>query len=140
MRSQAGRSDGRAFLIEGLGLGAVDEALENDGAIADAGEGAGGDREVVADEIQLGDFGLFGEIQLVGMGDADLVAVEGEDLGIVVLLAHKIRLHRPILSRRDKISSKTATKFFVLESPCPARTRILQGLRMEQEFFPPRLA
>ena len=52
---------GRALLIEGVALGAVDEALEHDRAIADAGERAGRDREVVADEIELGELGLHSE-------------------------------------------------------------------------------
>ncbi len=51
----SGSIGGRALLVEGLALGAVDEALENDGPVADAGEGARRDRQVVADEIELGE-------------------------------------------------------------------------------------
>ena len=36
VRSQSGRFVGRALLVEGLALGAVDEALQHDRAIADA--------------------------------------------------------------------------------------------------------
>ncbi len=37
-----------ALLIEGGLVGAVDEAFQNDGAIADTGERTGGNREVIA--------------------------------------------------------------------------------------------
>ena len=53
VRSHAGRSVGRALLIERLAFGAVDEALEHDRAIADSGERARRDREVVAHEVEL---------------------------------------------------------------------------------------
>ena len=44
---------GRALLIERLALGAVDEALEHDGPVADAGDRAVRDRQVVADDVEL---------------------------------------------------------------------------------------
>ena len=47
---------GRALLVERLALGAVDEALEHDRPIADAGERARRDRQVVADEVELESF------------------------------------------------------------------------------------
>ena len=63
-------------MVEGFGFGAVDEALEDDGAIDDGGEGAGGDREVIADEVDFGEVGFAGEVGLIGMGDADLAAFD----------------------------------------------------------------
>ena len=39
-----------------------------------------GDGEVVADEVELGDAGI-GEEDLAGVGDGDLVPVEGQGLG-----------------------------------------------------------
>ena len=43
----------RALLIEGFGLRAVDESLENDGPILNALQRSRGDREVILDEIQF---------------------------------------------------------------------------------------
>ena len=43
----------RALLIEWLALGAVDEALEHERAIADAGERAGRHRQVIPHEVEL---------------------------------------------------------------------------------------
>ena len=71
----------RALLEECLTLGAVDEALEGHRAVPDADERAVGDREVVADEVELGDAGI-GEEELAGVADRDLVPVEGEGLGL----------------------------------------------------------
>ena len=52
---------GRALLVEGLALGAVDEALQDDGAVADSDERALGDREVVADDVELAELGTSRE-------------------------------------------------------------------------------
>ncbi len=67
---------GSALLVEGFGFGSVDEALEDDGAVADAVQRAGRDREIVADEVELRELGLFGEIELAGVGYADFVIVD----------------------------------------------------------------
>ena len=82
-------------MVEGFGFGSVDEALEDDGAVADAVEGSGGDGEVVADEVELGELDLFGEVELVGVGDADFVAVDGEEFGLFFggFSLHTGRLH-----------------------------------------------
>ena len=77
----AGRSVGGAFLVEGLAFGSVDEALEDDRAIADAGEGSRGDGEVVADEVEFGELGLAREIRLVGIGDADFASLDRKQFG-----------------------------------------------------------
>jgi hypothetical protein len=50
---------GRALLIKSLSLGSVDEPLEDNRTILDAAHAAGRHREVVADKIELGDFGLL---------------------------------------------------------------------------------
>ena len=54
-RAQPGRPlVGRALLVERLALGAVDEALEHDGPVADAAPARPSrDRQVVADEVEL---------------------------------------------------------------------------------------
>ena len=77
-------------MVEGLGLaaleaGSVDEALEDDGAVADALEGSGGDGEVVADEVELCELGFAGEVEFFGVRDADGVVVDVEEFGGVVL-------------------------------------------------------
>ena len=43
----------RALLVERFAFGAVHEAFENDGAIANSGESAGRDGKIVADEVEL---------------------------------------------------------------------------------------
>ena len=45
----------RALLVERLALGAVHEALEDDGPVANAGDRARGDGEVVAHDLELGE-------------------------------------------------------------------------------------
>ena len=70
-----------ALLIEGGLFRAVDEAFQNDGAIADAGERTGGDGQVVAYEVEFGDLGFAGKIELIGIGYANLVTVDRDDLG-----------------------------------------------------------
>ena len=82
-----------ALLVEGLGFGAVDEALEDDGTVADSVQCAGRDGEVVADEVELRELGLFGEVELAGVGDADFVPVDGEQLDVFGFF-HVLRLHR----------------------------------------------
>jgi hypothetical protein len=57
-----------ALLIEGGLFRAVDEAFQNDGAIADAGQRTGGDGEVVAYEVEFGDLGFAGKIELIDYG------------------------------------------------------------------------
>ena len=49
----------RALLIEGLTFGAVDEALEHHGTVADSGQRARRDRQVVANQIELGELRLL---------------------------------------------------------------------------------
>ena len=70
----------RPLLEECLTIGAIDEALEGHRSVADADDGAIGDGEVVANEVELGDAGI-GEEELAGVGDGDLVPVEGQGLG-----------------------------------------------------------
>jgi hypothetical protein len=50
-----GEIGGSALLVEGLGFGSVDEALEDDGAVAMPLQRAGRDGEEVADEVELGE-------------------------------------------------------------------------------------
>ena len=93
VRSHCGPLRGRALLVERLALSAVDVALQHDRTIADAAERAGRDREVVADEVELGEFGLGGEIQFVGMGNPDLAPLDGEQLGCFFLRHDDSLLH-----------------------------------------------
>ena len=78
MRSHSGRLVGCPLLVERLALGAVDEALQDDRAIADAGQRSRRDGEVVADEVELAELCLAREIRLVGVGDADLATIDRE--------------------------------------------------------------
>ena len=75
---------GRAFLIEGLALGTVDEALENQRAIANSSESARGDGEIVAYEIKFGELGLLGKIRFIRMGYTDFATLDRQNLGFVV--------------------------------------------------------
>lgn len=70
-----------ALLIEGLAFGSVDEALQDDGAILNSGEGSGGDGKVVADEVEFRELDVAREIGLVGIRDADFASVDGEEFG-----------------------------------------------------------
>ena len=72
-----------ALLEEEVAGRAVREALERHRPAAGAAQRAVGDREVVADEVELGDgpAGRVREEDLVRVGDRDLVAVDDEDLG-----------------------------------------------------------
>ncbi len=106
VRRKAGRSDGSTFLVEGLGLaglkaGSVDEALEDDGAVANSLQRAGADGEEVADEVELGELDFAGEVELFGVRDADLVVVDVEVFGVVFVGGglHGIRVYRPDLLR-----------------------------------------
>lgn len=88
---------GGALLVEGLGFRAVDEALEDDRAVADALDCAGCDSEKVARDVELGELDLLGEVEFGGAGDADdlraIGGVDGEELGFGGL-CHGDRLHR----------------------------------------------
>ncbi len=90
----AGFGVGCAFLVEGFAVGAVDEALEDEGAIFDSADRAGSDGEVVADEVQLGELDFAREVELAGVGDADLsdfAAIDLEQLDVFGFF-HEIRL------------------------------------------------
>ena len=87
VRSHVGPLLGRALLVERLGLGAVDEALEHDGPIADAAERARRDGEVVADEVELRELRLAREVELRRVRDAHDAAVDCQVLGRLVFSA-----------------------------------------------------
>lgn len=70
-----------ALLVKGGSLGAVDESLEDERAAGDSSECPGSDGEVVADEVELGEAGLAGKVELPGMGDDDGVSVDDQSLG-----------------------------------------------------------
>jgi len=58
--SEPGRPvGGSALLIERLAFGAVDEALENDGAVVDTNQGALGYGEIVGDEVEFRELRLL---------------------------------------------------------------------------------
>ena len=88
-----GRVVGGALLEERLLLGAVDEALERHRPAAHARQRPVGDREEVADEVELRVPGP-GEVHLVRVADRDLAVADLEDL-----LA---RGHATILGERGK--------------------------------------
>ena len=88
---------GRALLVEELAVDAVRVADENVGAPAGVLQGAVGHAQVVLDHLQLRDTGL-GEVDLVGVGDGDLLAGDVErDRGR--LGGHAIRISRASPSR-----------------------------------------
>ena len=94
---------GRPLLEEGLARGAVDEALQRHRPPTGAGEGARGDREVVADEVELRRPDRLEE-DLARVRDHDLAIAEPEDL---LLLRHARMLaccrftRRPFRRSRD---------------------------------------
>jgi hypothetical protein len=53
VRSHSGRLSGARFLIKRVALGAIHKALEHDRPVANAGDRAIGDREVIANEVEL---------------------------------------------------------------------------------------
>ena len=75
----SGRVSGARFWKNGSPLGAVDVALEHDRPAAGAAQRALGDRQVVADEVELGVPALREE-DLVRVRDRDLAPVDPEDL------------------------------------------------------------
>ena len=84
---------GRALLVEEFALDAVRIADEDVGASAGRAQGAVGDREVVADEIQLGVAGV-GKEHLRGVGDRHFAAGGDDDF-----LGRFAGMARPILPR-----------------------------------------
>src|SRR5262249_56551361 len=70
----------RALLVERLALRAVHEPLQHDRAVADPAQRAFRDREVVADDVELRETRLRGEIRLVRVRDPHLAPVDLEDL------------------------------------------------------------
>ena len=76
---------GRALLVERLALGAVHETLQHDRAIADAAQRAIGDREVVADDVELREPRLRAEIGLARVRDPHLAPVDREDFRRIFL-------------------------------------------------------
>jgi len=50
-----------------------------------AGESAGGNRKIVAHEVELGELCLFGKIELVRMGNANFASLDGQNFGCVFL-------------------------------------------------------
>src|SRR6476661_304684 len=75
--SQPTRTTGRSpLLVERFTLGAVDEALEHDGPIPNACDGAVRDRQVILDDVALRQLDAAGEVRLVRVRDADLAAAD----------------------------------------------------------------
>ena len=82
---------GRALLIECLRLGAVDETFQNDRSILNPCQRTRSDGEIVADEVELGDFYLRRKIQLLRVRDLDFPPVDREHF-MVGFLCHNTRL------------------------------------------------
>ena len=68
-----------ALLEERFAFGSVDEPLEHHGAAPHPDQGALGDAEVVADQVELGVPGAR-EVDLVGVGDRHRAASDLDDL------------------------------------------------------------
>src|SRR5215471_4603398 len=49
---------GRALLVEGFAFGAVHETFEDDGTVLNAGQRAGRDGQIVANQVEFGDLRL----------------------------------------------------------------------------------
>ena len=79
MRSQSGRLSGARFWKNGSPSAPLTKRLRAIGRPPDAAQRAVGDRQVVADEVELGVAGL-GEVDLVRVRDRDLAAADLEDL------------------------------------------------------------
>ena len=89
---------GGAFLVERLGLFvgeacAVDETLEDDGPGLNTAERARCDGEEILDQVELRELDFAGEVEFCRVGNADLVAIDGEEFG-VVCFGHGTRVHR----------------------------------------------
>ena len=80
-----GRLSGRALLVERLALRAVDETLQHDRTIADAGERARRDRQIVAHEIELCELRFAREVGLLRVRDAHLAPFDGNQFDIIIL-------------------------------------------------------
>ena len=78
-----------ALLVEGVGVRAVDEALQHDRTIADAVQRAFRDRQVVRDQLELREPQLLREVRLARVGDADLAARDLENSRL--FLGHRVR-------------------------------------------------
>ena len=91
--SQPGWTLGRgSFLVEGFALGAIHEAFQNDGPILNSSESARRNGQVIPHDVEFRKRDLFREIQLIGMGNTDLVPVDQQYLGTFFLF-HATRLH-----------------------------------------------
>ena len=77
---EAGLADGSALLEEVRAGRPVRVALEDGGAVEAAGQGSLTDREVVVDELALGD-PTFGEEELIAVADREVPAVDLDGLG-----------------------------------------------------------
>src|SRR5687767_15849672 len=69
---------GRALLIEGLTLGAIDEALQHVRAVADSRDGSRSDGQIVLDHVQLGELDVAREIGFAWIAYADVAAIDRE--------------------------------------------------------------
>ncbi len=76
----------RPLLVEDLALGAVDEALQHHRTVTDAGDGAGRHREVVVDDVALGEMHVPREIRLLRMRDPHRPTVDLDRQ--LVIVAH----------------------------------------------------
>ena len=71
----------RALLIERLALGAIHEALEHERPIADPGDRARRDREVILHDVELRELDAAREVRLVRIRDPNLAPFDREHLG-----------------------------------------------------------
>ena len=94
----------RALLEEEVAVGAVHEALERHRTAAGAAQRAVGHGQVVVDQVELG-VAALGEEDLVGVGDRDLAAGDGQRLA---LPGHGVTVAGAAASRRLAPLSDTA--------------------------------
>ena len=75
----------RALLIKRLALGAIHESFEHVRPIPNATNRSSRHRQVVLNDLELGQFDVAREIGLVRIGDLDLAAVDRQNFGCLFL-------------------------------------------------------
>ena len=66
----------RTLLVEDFALRAVDEAFQHDGPIANTGERACRNRQVILDELEFGELRVEREVRLIRIRNANLAPVD----------------------------------------------------------------
>ena len=108
---------GRALLVEELAVDSVGVADEHVRAAARSAQGALGHRQVVADDLELGDAGL-GKVDLARVRDRDLAAAHLEDHPLPVA-RHPTSIRRPVWYWQAISAERVDVLEQPLEGDCP---------------------